>query len=96
MLSLAAIAGFVLVHIGLFLLAGWLKRCPEMMRTLQICDRIYAIVFTTVALLVLLAGRLPFDIPSAASTIILAVTLFLLFIHIEDFFLASPFHNAQN
>ena len=77
---LASLAIFVLVHIGCFLLAGWLKRCPELMRTLQICDRIYVIVFTTVALLVLLTGRLPFDIPSAASTIILAVTLFLLFI----------------
>ena len=77
---LAAMAGFVLLHIGLFLLAGWLKRCPEMMRTLQICDRIYVIVFTTVALLVLLAGRLPFDLSAKASAIILAVTLFLLFI----------------
>ena len=77
---LAALAAFALVHIGLCLLAGWLKRCPEMMRTLQICDRIYVIVFTTVALLVLLAGRLPFDISASASTIILAAVLFLLFI----------------
>ena len=77
---LAALAAFALVHIGLCLLAGWLKRCPERMRTLQICDRIYVIVFTTVALLVLLAGRLPFDISASASTIILAAVLFLLFI----------------
>lgn len=77
---LAALACFVLLHIGCFVLAGWLKRCPEMMRTLQICDRIYIIVFTSVALLVLLAGRLPFDLSTSSSTIILAVTLFLMFI----------------
>lgn len=77
---LVAMAVFVLIHIGLFLLTGWLKRCPELMRTLQICDRIYVIVFTTVALLVLLVGRMAFDLPSTACSIILAVTLFLLFI----------------
>lgn len=77
---LAMLAGFAVLHIGLMLLTGWLKRCPEMMRTLQICDRVYVIVFTTVALLVLLAGRLPFDLPYAASAIILGVTLLILFI----------------
>ena len=77
---LALLVAFTLVHIGLFHLVGWLKRCPEMMRTLAVCDRIYVIVFTTVALILLLVFRLVGGVSPKVSLITLAAVVFLLFI----------------
>lgn len=77
---LALLVAFTLVHIGLFLLVGWLKRCPEMMRALAVCDRIYIIVFTTIALLLLLIFRLAGGVSPRVSFIALSVVAFLLFI----------------
>ena len=77
---LAALAVFTLVHIGLFLLAGWLKYCPEMFRVLSICDRIYLIVFTTASLLLLLLGRVAGFPAATVSTIVLPIFIIFLFI----------------
>ncbi len=77
---LVALAVFTIVHIGLSLLVGWLRVCPEMMRTLRICDRIYVIVFTTVALLLLLVESLAGITDGRIGIIVLGITLFILFI----------------
>ena len=77
---LVALAVFTIVHIGLTLLVGWLKYCPEMMRTLKICDRIYVIVFTSVALLLLLIESLAGISDGRIGATALGVTLIILFI----------------
>ena len=77
---LAVVAAFALLHIGLFLLMGWLKRCPELMRTLSVCDRIYLIVLTTVALLMLPVFKLAGGVSPQVSVTALAAVLILLFI----------------
>lgn len=77
---LLLLAAFTLVHLGLFLLTGWLKRCPEMMRTLSICDRIYLIVFTTMALVLMAIFRLFGGVSASVGGATLAVIVFLLFI----------------
>ena len=77
---LLLLAAFTLVHIGLFLLTGWLKRCPEMMRTLSICDRIYLIVFTTMALVLMVIFRVAGGVSAFVGGTALAVIVFLLFI----------------
>ena len=64
---LAALAVYTLIHMGLFYLVGWLKYCPEMMRTLSVCDRIYLIVFTTISLVLLLVTR--FTAPMSVATV---------------------------
>lgn len=77
---LAALAAFTLVHIGLFHLAGWLKRCPDLMRTLAVCDRIYLIVFTTLSLVALLIFSLVGGVSTKVAAITLSVIFLLLFI----------------
>ena len=77
---LLLLVAFTLLHIGLFLLTGWLKRCPDMMRTLSVCDRIYLIVFTTVALVLMVAFRLAGGVRASVAGAALAVIVFLLFI----------------
>ena len=77
---LVALAVFTLVHMGLFLLAGWLRACPDMMRTLKICDRIYVIVFTSVALLLLLVESLTGLSDGKIGLIVLGVAFIVLFI----------------
>ena len=77
---LAAMAVFVLVHLGLFLLVGWLKYCPEMMRTVSICGRMHLIVLTTVSLLLLIVVRLTGITSSVFPTVFLAAVFGLLFI----------------
>ncbi len=77
---LALVAAYSLLHIALFLLAGWLKRCPELMRTLSVCERIYLIVFTTLALLLLLAFKIAGGLSIKVCATALATVLILLFI----------------
>ena len=77
---IALLAGYAAVHLGLLVLVGWLKSCPEMMRTLGICDRIYLIVFTTAALVLLLVTRLTGDLGTTPVRIVLLALAGLLFI----------------
>lgn len=77
---LLALAAFTLVHLGLFLLVGWLKYCPEMMRTISICGRMHLIVFTTMALLLLMVVRVAHIASALPATIFLVAAMFLLFI----------------
>jgi hypothetical protein len=77
---LLALAAFTLVHLGLFLLVGWLKYCPEMMRTISICGRMHLIVFTTMALLLLMVVRVAHITSALPATIFLGAAMFLLFI----------------
>ena len=77
---LAALAAYALVHLGLFLLVGWLEYCPEMMRTISICGRMHLIVFTTMSLLLLVGMRIASVQATLFSTIFLAAVLALLFI----------------
>ncbi len=75
---LAALTGYVLVHLGLRLLTGWLKHAQEMMRSIGVCDRIYAIVFTTFLLVLLpLTRYLHLLSPDAAAIAATAVSAFL-------------------
>ncbi len=75
---LAALTGYVLVHLGLRLLTGWLKHAQEMMRAIGVCDRIYAIVFTTFLLVLLpLTRYLHILSPAAAAIAATAVSAVL-------------------
>ena len=77
---IALLAVYAVLHFCLLCLAGWLKYCSEMMRTLEICDRIYLIVFTTVSLLVLLVTRFTGDIGTEAIRMLMTGLFLVLFI----------------
>ena len=77
---LCALVVFCAVHIGLFLLVGWLKSCMEMMRAVSICGRMHLIVFTTVAVALLAVFRIADIQSSHIAAIVLAVALGALFI----------------
>lgn len=77
---LLALALFALVHLGLYLLVGWLKYCPELMRTLSICCRMHLIVFTTVALVLMPIDLLAGGLPGKFSAIFLGSVFLVLFL----------------
>ncbi len=86
----AALAATALLQMGLALLVGWLKQCPELMLAVGTCSRMHKIVFTTIALTLLAlfwvtgvhsveAGRIMLLLALAVLFILRAVRTYRLF-----------------